>query len=238
MPAKWVTTLLALQANDLRVRDLEQRLELIPKEMLNLKAKRDKAVADTQQAAEAARKFERAAKAAESEIARLNDESAKLRQQSAMVKKNNEYQAMLNTVALNQKKISELESKVIELLDRFEEGKKAYRRIRTENEAIARDARAEFEELSSFVDDLKNEIERLKKERPSLCSTIETSLEQRYNALLKGKNAGAPLVAVDGGICGHCHLRVTPQAMNGIAKGAVTVCDNCQHLIYQENNGE
>lgn len=232
MPAKWVTTLLALQANDLRVRDFEQRLTLIPKELENLKKRRDDAVASTAAAVEAARKFERAAKTAESEIAALNEESAKLQQQSAMVKKNTEYQAMLATVALNKQKISDLETKVIEYLDQFEEGKKRYRRVKAENDAAVKDARAEFEELVQLAGDLKQEIAKLKEERPALAAKVEMGVERTYESLLKGKNAGVPLVAVENGICGHCHLRVTPQAMNEIGKGAVVVCDNCQHLIY------
>ena len=90
MPAKWVQSLLKLQANDLRIRDLEQRIKLLPSEMNALKAKRDQLVASTAAAAEAAHKVEREIKSAESEIARLTDESRKLQQQSAMVKKNTE----------------------------------------------------------------------------------------------------------------------------------------------------
>ena len=119
MPAKWVQSLLELQANDLRIRDLEQRMKLLPSEMNELKAKRDRLVASTAAAAEAAHKVEREIKSAESEIARLTDESRKLQQQSAMVKKNTEYQAMLNTVALNKNKIGKLEGDVSELLDKF-----------------------------------------------------------------------------------------------------------------------
>ena len=118
MPAKWVQSLLELQANDLRIRDLEQRMKLLPSEMNELKAKRDRLVASTAAAAEAAHKGEREIKSAESEIARLTDESRKLQQQSAMVKKNTEYQAMLNTVALNKNRIGKLEGDVIELLDK------------------------------------------------------------------------------------------------------------------------
>ena len=126
MPAKWVQSLLKLQANDLRIRDLEQRMKLLPSEMNALKAKRDQLVASTSAAAEAAHKVEREIKSAESEIARLTDESRKLQQQSAMVKKNTEYQAMLNTVALNKNRIGKLEGDVIELLDKFEEEKARY----------------------------------------------------------------------------------------------------------------
>ena len=238
MAAKWVEALLALQKVDMRQRELEQRLALLPREMSELKARRDAAVADTHAAAQAARKIEAEIKNCESEIARLQDESRKLQQQSALVKKNTEYQAMLNTVALNAKKISDLESRVLKLMDDFEAGKAHYRKVKTDNDAVTRLAREEFEELLAFAEDVKKELARLRAERPELARKVDSDTMTRYKSLLKGKNAGAPLVKIENGICGHCHLRITPQAMNGISKGAVTVCDNCMHLIYDEGSEE
>ena len=135
MPARWVQALLEVQATDLRIRDLETRMSLLPGELTKLKEKRDKVAAGTAAAADAARKIERAIKANESEIARLTEESKKLQQQSAMVKKNTEYQAMLNTIALNKNKIGDLEGKVLELMDQFEAAKVNYRKVKTANDA-------------------------------------------------------------------------------------------------------
>ncbi|MDD3886134.1 MAG: hypothetical protein PHI35_04625 [Victivallaceae bacterium] len=236
MAVRWIKVLSALQACDMRLRDLETRLASIPKEMAALKARRDKAVSETSASAEAARQFERAAKAAEAEIEKLNAESRKLEQQSALVKKNTEYQAMLNNIALNKSKISQLENVVLENLDRFEEGKKAYRKVRLENEAVAKAAHAEFDELAEFAKEVRSEVEKLKAERPSYVCEIDGEMLSSYTHLLNGKNSGMPLVAVDAnGICGNCHMRVTPQALTNIKRGAVTHCDNCQHFIYSED---
>ena len=189
-------------------------------------------------AAEAAHKVEREIKSAESEIARLTDESRKLQQQSAMVKKNTEYQAMLNTVALNKNRIGKLEGDVIELLDKFEEEKARYRKIKAANDAAVKSARAEFEELIAFAGEIKQEIAKLQAARPSLVRGVDSDTLSRYNTLLKGRSGGIPLVKIENGICGNCHLRITPQAMNGIQKGVVTYCDNCQHIIYDEEASE
>ena len=232
MRAAWITNLLELQDVDLKIKGYEIRLELLPQEMLNLKAERDKTIAAVNQAAEDARKFERSAKAAESEIAALQEESKKLEQQSAMVKKNTEYQAMLSTIALNKQKISDLESKVIDYLEKFEEGKKDYRKAKAAGEAALKDLKQEFDELGALAEDLKQETAELKKQRPVLAAKIEQNLLRIYEHLLKSKTAPNPLVPVNGGICGGCHMRVTPQTMTNMAKGAITQCDNCQHLVY------
>ena len=100
-------------------------------------------------------------------IEKLNAENKRLQQQSAMVKKNTEYQAMLGTIALNEKKVGDLESRELELMDRFEEARKAYRKIRQDNEAAVNAIRAEFDELVAFAGDLKKEIAQLKEERPA-----------------------------------------------------------------------
>ena len=238
MQAKWIENLLELQNADLKIQGYKTRLEILPKEMMNLKAERDKTIAAVNQAAEDARKFERAAKAAESEIAALQEESKKLEQQSAMVKKNTEYQAMLSTIALNKQKISDLESKVIEYLEKFEEGKKNYRKVKASGEAALKDLKQEFDELGALATDLKQEIADLKAQRPALAIKIEQNLLRTYELLLKNKNAAAPLVPVTGGICGGCHMRVTAQTMTDMARGAVTQCDNCQHLVYNPEEAE
>ncbi|MBS1371322.1 MAG: hypothetical protein HPZ91_15350 [Lentisphaeria bacterium] len=235
MAARWAEALLKLQTVDLRIRELETRLALLPKEMGALKDKRDAAVAEVNAAANAARKIELDRKGVESEIEKLNGENKKLQQQTAMVKKNTEYQAMLGTIALNEKKIGELESRELELMDEFEAAKKAYRRLKQNNEAVVNAIRAEFDELVTFAGDLKKEIAQLKAERPADIRGVDGETLARYNRLLAGKDGVAPLVKVENEICGSCHLRVTRQAMTNIQKGAVASCENCMHFIYQDD---
>ncbi len=235
MAARWAEALLKLQTIDLRIRELETRLALLPKEMETLKGKRDAAVAEVATAANAAKKIELNRKSVESEIEKLNGENKKLQQQSSMVKKNTEYQAMLGTIALNNKKIGELESRELELMDEFEEAKKAYRKLRQNNEAAVNAIRAEFDELVAFAGDLKKEITQLKAERPADVRGVDAETLARYNRLLNAKDGIAPLVKVENEICGSCHLRVTRQAMTNMQKGAVTSCENCMHFIYLDD---
>lgn len=235
MAARWAEALLKLQRVDLKIRELEARLALLPKEMTELKNKRDAAVAEVNAAASAAKKIELERKGVESEIEKLNAENKRLQQQSAMVKKNTEYQAILGTIALNEKKVGDLESRELELMDRFEEARKAYRKIRQDNEAAVNAIRAEFDELVAFAGDLKKEIAQLKEERPADIRGVDGETLARYNRLLAGKDGIAPLVRVENEICGSCHLRVTRQALTNMQKGAVTSCENCMHFIYLED---
>ena len=235
MAARWAEALLKLQTVDLKIRELESRLSLLPKEMEGLTKKRAAAVSAVNDAATAAKKVERDRKAVESEIQALNAENRRLQQQSAMVKKNNEYQAMLGTIALNTKKISDLESREIELMDSFEAAKKHYQDVKRDNTATVNTLRSEFEELIAFANDLKKEIATLKEERPADIRGVDAETLSRYQRLLAGKDGVAPLVKVENEICGGCHLKLTRQTLTNLQKGAVICCENCMHLIYLED---
>ncbi len=234
MAARWAEALLKLQTVDLKIRDMEARLTLLPQELEALKGKRDDAVNTVNAAANAAKKIDLERKKVESEIESLTAENQRLQQQSAMVKKNNEYQAMLGTIALNNKKIGDLESRVLELMEQFEQSKKEYRVIKQDNEAAVNAIRAEFEELVAFAADLKKEIAELKTNRPNAMGVDRDTLS-RYQQLFNGKDGIAPLIKIENEICGGCHLRVTRQTMSNLQKGAVCSCENCMHLIYLED---
>ena len=232
MPTPKISALLKLQALDMRCRDLKLRGISIPKELDKIIARRDSLNAATAAAADKVKKMELAIKAHEGEIQTLNAESAKLQQQSALVKKNNEYQAMLAGIAQNKEKIGAIEEELLIKFDELEALKTEAERVRKTNAAELRAARQEFEELLGFSKTCEAEVAKLTKERPTLLSGIPTDLLARYERLLKGKDQGAPLVQLENGCCGNCHMRVTLQTLNQLSKGELESCDNCQHLIY------
>lgn len=113
MSAVWVKNLLKLQELDLEIRNLKLRLTMIPKEAENLKQEIAKIEGKVKIAKDKKAAHELQLKQNEAEIADLNDKIGKLQTQSALVKKNTEYQAMLGSIAMLKKSISDLESKHI-----------------------------------------------------------------------------------------------------------------------------
>ena len=226
--------LLILQEADLRRKGMEQRLQLLPKEMDAIIARRDKLNAATAAAAEEFKKEELAIKKCESEIARLTEESQKLQQQSALVKKNNEYQAMLGQIADNKRKIGELEEQLLIKFDLVAELKEKADAVKRANASALRNARTEFEELLAFSKSVKAEIAKAIADRPALTANVRDDLLGVYNRLLKGKDNTPPLTKLDNGCCGNCHMKVTLQTANELSKGKIESCDNCQHLLYAD----
>ena len=233
MAQVWLNALLKLQEVDLRKRDLETRLSLLPKEMNNLISRRDALRAETAAAAEALRKAEATIAGHEAAIAACEEENRKLQQQTALVKKNNEYQAMLASIENNRKHVGECEEKIIALLDETEKLRAAARRVKAENDAAIRGLKSEFDELYAFSGEVKKEIALLEEKRAACMRGVDADVLRQYNRLLGGRGGGAPVARLDSGeSCSNCHLKVIPQSVNLLRKGEVIFCDNCQHFLY------
>jgi len=224
--------LLKLQEADMRQRDMETRLENLPKEMQRLLARRDEVMASTAAAAARFRAVKQKIQKDEALIAELNAASDKLRQQTTMVKKNNEYQAMLASIELNKKKVSEAEDRILLAADELEAAGKAGARIKFANDAELKNLKAEFDELFAFSKTLKEEIARLREGRPALLENIPPALLSAYEALLRNRKGGPPLVPAVDENCGHCQLKITAQTAVALKRGEVVFCGNCQYMLY------
>ena len=224
--------LLRLQEADMRQRDMETRLENLPKEMERLLARRDEVTASTAAAAARYRAIKQRIRKDEALIAELNAASDKLRQQTTMVKKNTEYQAMLAAIELNKKKVSEAEDRILLAADELDAAGKAGAKIKFANDAEPKNLKSEFDELFNFSKVLKEEIARLKEARPALLENLPPALLSAYQALLRNKKGGPPLVPAVNENCGHCQLKITAQTAVALKRGELVFCDNCQYMLY------
>ena len=233
MTAIWAENLLKLQSLDLEIRNLKLRLTMIPKEAENLQMQIAKIEGKVKIAKETKAAHERELKQTESEIADLNDKIGKLQTQSALVKKNTEYQAMLGSIAMLKKSISDLESKQLELMDKLSADDQAIRKAIADVKPETAGFRDELKELSELFSDVKKRGRELLAKRPELRSMVDSEVLSRYEQILQ-KNNSIPLTAIEADKCGNCHLRLTPQTLNQARAGAITYCDNCMHIIYMD----
>lgn len=231
---RWIESLLALQKVDMRIINLHLRLKMIPAEAEKLKKKMADTEAELADAKNSMQKSSIEIKQTESAIAEINNKIEQLQQQSSLVKKNTEYQAMLTQIDTQKEKISELETKMLELFDQDEENKEKFKDIEKEFKAEKDSISEELAELEGLTKEVKTEIKELMSSRAPLEAKIDTNVLTQYKRLIKtGK---APLAKVNSaGICSNCHLKITPQTMTETKKGVVVYCDNCSRLLYLES---
>lgn len=231
MAVSWVEKLLALQDLDMEIKKLKLRLTMLPKEAENLQKELAAIEGKVKAARSVKAEHELQLKKNENEIAELNSKIEKLQAQSELVKKNTEYQAMLGSIAMLKKSISDLETSQLELMEQLEKDNNSIRAAMAAVKPESTPLREELTELAELANDIKRRGRELVAQRPALRSMVDGEVLPRYEQILQ-KNAGQPLVAVEGDKCGNCHLRLTPQTLNSARAGNITFCDNCMHIIY------
>jgi len=228
---QWIEDLLKLQECDIRIRQLSTRLEMIPIEIQKIENDIKNKDEELKKKKEVGMHTELEIKQVESDIMKQVDEIERLQKQSVMVKKNDEYRALMKEINNAKNKISNFETRELELMDE----KDNFHKNRKKEEKIARDKENTLNEEKADLLDLeirlKKEIENINAGRNSLCDNIQEELLGKYTRLLN-KGVGKPLVEIHDGNCGNCHLRLTPQTVNSTSKGEQIPCENCGHLLY------
>ena len=228
---EWITDLLALQDLDLKIRNLNLRIDTIPSEKKRLDSLVKDAVSDVEVAKDGLRQIERAIKENEGEIEKLNEASRKLLTQSAMVKKNNEYQAMMADIEAKKNAVSDIETKILELLDQAESAQQGIAAAEKELAVTQKSVKAEMADLVELKQELEEDIGEKLKLRKAYESKIDTQTLSVYHRLLEG-GKGEPVAMINQGVCSFCRLKVPPQTINNAKKGVLTLCDNCSHILY------
>lgn len=228
---EWITDLLALQDLDLKIRNLNLRIDTIPSEKKRLDSLVKDAVSDVEVAKDGLRRIERAIKENEGEIEKLNEASRKLLTQSAMVKKNNEYQAMMADIEAKKNAVSDIETKILELLDQAESAQQGIAAAEKELAVTQKSVKAEMTDLVELKQELEEDIGEKLKLRKAYESKIDTQTLSVYHRLLEG-GKGEPVAMINQGVCSFCRLKVPPQTINNAKKGVLTLCDNCSHILY------
>lgn len=231
----WVSNILTVQQYDMKLRNLEVKYRTIPGERAKLKETYLAAAAVLNQAKEEVKQAEREIKQTENEIAELNDKSRKLLTQSALVKKNTEYQTMMSDIEAIKGSISDLETRVLEGMDRLEAARQDLKVEEKEFAAVERQVREELAEFEQLIETIKADALKLKAEKKGFMSKVELNVLTAYRNILS-RDKGKPVVPIVNGSCGNCSLKVTPQVINQAKKGELVFCDNCSHILYDPNS--
>ena len=227
---KWVKDLLELQTSDIRIKKMKYRLLEIPREKKQIAQELEAEKKKSDLASETIKKTMIEIKKVESKVLGFKDKIVGFQDKSALVKKNDEYRALMTEIETCKYHIEELEAKEINIMDELEAQKTTLNNGKKAFKNIERDAEESKEELDELVESLEVEIKKGMSKRKGKLAKIDSSLLPLYSRLIKKE--GEPLTAIRNGTCGYCHLKLTPQTLNDSKKGMVATCDFCGHLVY------
>jgi predicted nucleic acid-binding Zn-ribbon protein len=158
-------------------------------------------------------------------------EEKKFQSQLPNVKKNEEYQALLHEIAAVKQRRSDIETKVLELM---EEEDAAQKEKPVADKALA-DAEREVADRVAGVDReegvKKGELEAIEARRRAALEGLPPQIRSRYERI-HGSRDGRAVVAIQNGACGGCFRAQPPQALQDARRGdRVLMCEGCGRML-------
>lgn len=168
----------------------------------------------------------------EQELAAADDKLAKYKAQLMQVKTNDEYRAALNEIDFINRHRSELESRILELMELVEtrQGELAglESELQQEDEKIQADRKIHEDERDRLVDQRSG----LEREAEGIQGDLPDRILRTYQRIA-GVRGGVALTEVREGICLACNMRMRPAVFQQVRRNdKVMTCDSCGRILF------
>jgi predicted nucleic acid-binding Zn-ribbon protein len=154
------------------------------------------------------------------------------------VKNNKEYQAMLKEIETSEKTLSDVESKIIALMEEMD---KLLVLVKKDEETL-KQAQISHESEKKIIEDDLNAVEAdtvvWTEKRTVLQENVPADLLARYEKIRK-RNNGIGVISVWKAVCNGCHMNIPPQLYNELQRSNdLLFCPNCNRIMYFQNREE
>ncbi|WP_242524263.1 zinc ribbon domain-containing protein [Methylacidiphilum caldifontis] len=168
----------------------------------------------------------------EEEIAGLKSKVNQYKYQQLTTRKNEEYQALSHQIENANLKISTLEDKILELLDKKEKVSTTFRELESKFHSYSREINKRIENLLTQKKSFEKNLEQLIEERKNYASRFDPQLLKTYQSIAASK-PGSAIVAVIEESCGGCHMKMTKQRCLKVKSSEELVfCEYCGRILF------
>jgi uncharacterized protein len=221
-----------------RAKALRDRLRSGPKTV----AARQAALATRQAAIESARKVLQDARVqlkkkehtVQSLNARIDDRTVRLN----TVKKNDEYKAIQNEIAMEKHQIDKIEGEMLEEMERIEDLSRALATEEADVKTFAAEVEALRQQVESQATGQRSQLAELETAIVEAEAIIPEDVRERYRRTVKqyGAEAMAPAEyepKAQLASCSGCFVALTTQGLNELLNGIhITFCKTCGRILY------
>jgi uncharacterized protein len=168
----------------------------------------------------------------EAEMAEMEDGITKSRQRLMEIKSNIEYKAMLKEIAFKEDQRDQRETRILEIMDRLEEEKRAI--TATEEEIGEKETLVvqQRQDVEAQVAKLRQELAAQEEQRKKLRKGVPAQLLKRYEFIRQRRN-GTAVAPVRDGVCMGCNMNILPQQFIDLQKGVeILQCPHCRRILY------
>ena len=226
-----IERLLILQDRDKKARTLRSELKTIPQDRLAL----DQKLTTLKNQANDARQRQRNAEVEharlETEIRSRREQIVKYETQKLQTRKNEEYQALSNSVEHVKKEISGIEDRQLELMETLEALKPEVAAADKAAAATETQVKNQLEDLETKKKNLENQLSELESSRARFTEGLDEDLLDVYQRLFQNK--GEAVVGLRHDVCSGCHMKVTASTSSQVrTKRSIVHCEQCNRILY------
>ena len=221
-----------LQLEAIRLRDAIART---PGEIEALEREAEEGVEAVERAQEALRTEEKANHQLEQELGAMQDKLDHSNEQMLKVKTNEQLWALQKEVTFAKDKISDIETRIIESMERLDDARGTLEEAERERERLSEENRKEISERERRLVEMESELEEVTRAQQVLHQDIPEQHQKIFYRVQEAKGGIAVAEARDG-VCQACNVRIRPQIFMEIRHfEGIYQCDNCGRiLIYDE----
>lgn len=223
--------LLVLQETDRKIAKLQREIRDIPARKAEVETQLERAKSRLIESRAAQMKVQSDLKQLEVEVESHKEKVIRYKNQQMEAKTNEQYRALLIEAANEEKGISDLEDREIELMEKLEVSKKAIDEREAELKEEEEGIREEQEMLMERLAETEEMVQSLTDKRAKLAGNVDQSLLLKYQRVFANKGDFA-VVRVENGHCRGCNMKLPPQVVNDALNPAKLVaCNYCGRML-------
>jgi len=228
-----VEALLALQEDDLKIREIESQIRELDPKLAEFDKRRDQVLATLAKAEIAVAAEEKKRGELQARLAQHKTMQERNLHQLDDVKRMREATAATAQVESTRRLMAEDESEIAILGRRIAEMNAAVTSSKDALAALDEAQRAARPEIEAKRASLQSELDAARKDRDGRAGSVARPMLGKYDRI-RGKRTKA-LYPLQGGSCGNCDTAVPLQRRNIMASsGQIEVCEACGVLLYVE----
>lgn len=165
------------------------------------------------------------------------EQERKFAAQLPMVKKNEEYQALLHEISGSKSKRSDIETQVLVQMDAEESLVQQKPAVEKALKAAEAELSARAAEIDAAEQAAQGRVDAIESQRQAEMAPLPASTRNRYERIFTSKS-GQAIVAILKGACGGCYRGQPPQLVQEARKrDRLIVCEGCGRLLIWPPEG-
>jgi uncharacterized protein len=226
--------LIELQAVDLCLIGIRERLTRFPKRLAEVEARVNAARQQVSAAKEAHTKGLKERKTYELDVEQWKERAKKYRNQSAEVRTNEAYKALLHEIENAEQEVAKAEDRLLERMVSGEEYERQTKAAEAALKEIEATANKERQAIQAEYNAAQKELAAADAARGAAVAGVPADLIDHYERLAK-KHGGIALAEIHGESCGQCGVLIRPHVIQKLHRQENEEffhCETCTRILY------